>query len=157
MTTASKVIEFATSLKVSEGPKAGKPIKMAPFQKQYIRGAYGKGTLIACLSMARGNGKSMLSSVIALGELIGEWDQQPRREIIVAARTQAQAQIIWNFVAGLAQGLDPDLYERLTFRRGQRLEIAFDDEHVIRCISAQPQNALGTSPTLCIMDERAHW
>ena len=157
MAKAKQAIDFIETLNVPEGPKAGKRIKLAPFQRKFIKGSLKRGNRIGVLSVARGNGKSAISGGLALGHLVGAWDDQPRREIIVAARTQAQANIVWNYVAGLALSLDPAIYERLTFRRGQRLEIAFDGDHVIKCISAQPQNALGTSPTLCIMDERAHW
>jgi len=157
MARAKDATDFIRLLKVPEGPKAGQPIKLAPFQRQFIRGALKAKNKIGVLSVARGNGKSAISGGLALGHLVGAWSPQPRREIIVAARTRDQAQIVWSYVAGLALSLDPALFERLTFRRGQKLEIAFDDDHVIRCISAEPKNALGSSPTLCIMDERAHW
>ena len=57
-------------------------------------------------------------------------------------------------------GLPEDIQERLTFRRSPRLEIEFEDEkgsHYLRAIAAEGRNALGTAPTLVLMDERGHW
>ncbi len=49
---------------------------------------------------------------------------------------------------------------RITIRRQPRFEIQFDDEngpHILRAISADGKSALGSSPTLAILDERGHW
>lgn len=160
MNQGKAAIEFIQTLQVPEGPRAGKSIRLAKFQRDFIRGAMKKQTTVAVLSVGRGNGKSTLSGGIALGSLLGIWDDQPRREILVAARTRDQAQIVFQYVMGLSTSLPDELQEQLTFRRGQRLEIEFDGGdggHILRCIAADPKNALGTSPTLAIMDERGHW
>lgn len=160
MSDAKKAIEFLQTLKVPEGPRAGKPLKLAPFQRKFIRGALKRSTAAAVLSVGRGNGKSAISGGLALGALVGVWDNQPRREILVAARTRDQAKIVWDYVAGLSTSLDEDLQAQLIFRRSPRLEIEFEGGgggHVLRCIAADPKNCLGASPTLAIMDERGHW
>lgn len=160
MTTAKKAIDFIQGLQVPEGPRAGKPIKLAKFQRDFIRGALRKDTAAAVLSVGRGNGKSALSAGLGLGALVGIWDRQPRREILVAARTRDQGKIIWDFVAGLCTSLPEDVQGDLIFRRSPRLEIEYEGDgggHVLRCIAADPKNALGTAPTLAIMDERGHW
>ncbi|MBM3654881.1 MAG: terminase, partial [Alphaproteobacteria bacterium] len=79
---------------------------------------------------------------------------------LVGARTRDQARVIWDYIAGLARSLPDDVQKRLTFRRAPRLEIEFDDEtgpHIVRVLPADGRTALGTSPTLCICDERGHW
>lgn len=160
MTDAQKAIEFIQSLRIPEGPKAGKPLRLAPFQRQFIRGALKKSTAVAVLSVGRGNGKSALTAGLALGELIGAWDRQPRREILAAARTREQAKIIFQYMFGLATSLPDEVQEQLHWRRAPYVEIEYDGDgggHIVRCIAADPKNALGTSPTLAIMDERGHW
>ena len=106
------------------------------------------------------NAKTALASGIALGALLGEWDRQPKREILIAARTRDQAQIAWRFVAGLATSL-PDAVQRgLIYRRSPRLEIEWEGDgggHVVRAIAADGKSALGSAPTLVLMDERGHW
>lgn len=154
---ATRAIRFIEGLEIPEGPLAGRPLKLAPFQKQFIRGALKKDINVGVLSVGRGNAKTALSSGVALGALLGEWDPQPRREILIAARTQNQAKIVWQFVAGFCRSLPEDVQKEITFRRSPRLEIEFEGEHVIRCIPADGKTALGTSPNLVIMDERGHW
>lgn len=155
--TASRFIQ---ALKVPEGKLAGRNIKLAQFQKDFINGAVRRDTATACLSVGRGNGKSTLTAGLGLGSLLGIWDDQPRREILVAARVRDQAAVVFSYVNGLIAGLPDELRDQITVRRGARLEFEFDGGgggHILRCIAAEPKNALGTSPTLCILDERGHW
>ncbi|ROO30414.1 terminase [Salinisphaera orenii MK-B5] len=160
MSDSKKAIDFIQSLEIPEGPKAGKPIKLAKFQKQFIRGALKKSTAVAVLSVGRGNGKSALTAGLALGELLGAWDTQPRREVLTAARTREQAKIVWQFMFGLAATLPDEIQDQLHWRRAPYTEVEFDGDgggHICKCIAADPKNALGTAPTLAIMDERGHW
>ena len=86
--TADIAIQFLETLKIPEGPKAGEPLKLATFQKQFVRGAMAADVMVACLSIGRGNAKTALAAGLALGSLMGIWDDQPRREIILAARNR---------------------------------------------------------------------
>ena len=88
---AEKAVDFLQTLKIPEGPSAGTPINLAPFQRQFVEGALADGIAAAILSIGRGNAKTALSAGIALGGLVGAWDRQPRREILFAARTRDQA------------------------------------------------------------------
>jgi phage terminase large subunit-like protein len=160
MTDAKKAIEFLEGLEIPEGPRAGDRLKLAGFQKRFIRGALKRQTAIAVLSVGRGNAKSALSAGVGLGALLGVWDAQPRREVVVAARTRDQAGIIVDFCRGFLRSLPEDVQEQITYRRNPRLELEFDGDgggHILRGIAADAKNALGGSPTLAIMDERGHW
>ncbi len=157
MKDSTKVIRFLESLRIPEGPKAGEPLKLAPFQKNFVRGALADGINVAVLSIGRGNAKTALSAGIALGALVGAWDDQPRREILLAARTRDQARIAFDFVVGFIQTLPDDEQKKFTIRRSPRLEIEYEDGHFIRAIAADGKTALGSAPTLVLMDERGHW
>lgn len=161
MKASTAATRFLTSLEVPVGPLAGRKLKLAPFQREFVKGALADDTRVAVLSVGRGNGKSALSAGLALGALLGIWDKQPAREILLAARTRDQAQIAWQYAAGLARSLPDEIQARLTFRRSPRLEIEYDDgegePHLLRAIAADGKNALGASPTLVLMDERGHW
>lgn len=160
MTAARDAIAFLETLSVPEGRLAGDPIKLAPFQKRFVRGALAKSTRTAVLSVGRGNGKTALSAGLALGALLGIWDRQPRREVLIAARTRDQARIAWDFCEGFSRSLPHEIQKRLQFRRAPRLEIEFEDEsgsHWLRALAAEGKNALGTAPTFVLMDERGHW
>ena len=157
MKASTKAIRFLESLSIPEGPKAGQAVKLAPFQKQFVKGALADGINVACLSIGRGNAKTALSAGIALGAVMGEWDDQPRREIIIAARTRDQGRIAFNFVTGFIEHLAEEEQERFTIRRNPRLEIEYGDGHLIKVIAADGKSALGSAPTLVLMDERGHW
>lgn len=157
---AVRAMHFMQGLSVPEGPNAGKPVKLAPFQRQFIEGALAPDTSAAVLSIGRGNGKSAITAGLGLGGLLGIWDRQPRREIIAAARTRDQGRIIWDFVAGFAATLPPEIQRQLIYRRAPRLEIEFTGDgggHVLRVIAADGKSALGGAPTMAILDERGHW
>lgn len=160
MKTATKIKRFAKTLRVPTGRLAGDPIRLAAYQSRFIDGAFSDGINVACLSIGRGGGKSTLSAILALGELIGAWSDVAEREILIAAKTQKQAQICWSYVVSLSRTLPEDVQQQITIRRQPRFEIQFDDHngpHLLTAISADGKSALGTSPTLAILDERGHW
>lgn len=160
MLASTKAVRFLETLLIPEGPKAGESLKLAPFQKQFVKGALPPETSIAVLSIGRGNAKTALSAGLALGALLGEWDDQPHREIVLAARTRDQARIAWDFVAGFVRSLPEETQKALTFRRSPRLEIEYEGDgggHFVRAIAADGKSALGGAPTLVVMDERGHW
>lgn len=160
MAPAERAMHFMHGLSVPEGKNAGKPVVLAPFQRQFIKGALAADTSTAILSIGRGNGKSAITAGLALGGLIGVSDRQPRREIIAAARTRDQGRIIWDFVSGFAASLPPEIQKQLIYRRAPRLEIEFTGDgggHVLRVIAADGKSALGGAPTMAILDERGHW
>jgi phage terminase large subunit-like protein len=160
MTDAAKAIRFLQTLAIPEGPLAGRRLKLAPFQKQFVEGALDPATDIAVLSVGRGNAKSALSAGVALGALLGEWDRQPRRDVIIAARTRDQARVAWNFAAAFCTSLPEDMQRQIIFRRSPRLEISFEGDggnHVLRAIAADGKSALGSGSTMAILDERGHW
>lgn len=159
-TPAERAMRFMHGLAIPEGPNAGKPVELAPFQRRFIEGAMADDTANAVLSIGRGNGKSAITAGLALGGLVGIWDRQPRREIIAAARTRDQGRIIWDFVAGFAATLPLEVQRHLIYRRAPRLEIEFGGDgggHVLRVIAADGKSALGGAPTMAILDERGHW
>lgn len=160
MTTASEAIRFMQSLRIPEGKRAGDPVKLAPFQRQFVKGALARDVNTAVLSIGRGNAKTALSAGLALAALVGVIDKQPKREIILAARTRDQARIAWQFAAGFAQSLPDEVQRGLIFRRSPRLEIEWEGDgggHFLRGIAADGKSALGGAPTLVLMDERGHW
>ena len=64
---AAKACRFLERLTVPEGPRAGDRIKLAPFQKQFVRGALAPDVNVGALSIGRGNAKTALSAGLALG------------------------------------------------------------------------------------------
>jgi len=159
-TAATAALRFLETLSVPEGPRAGRRLRVAPFQKQFVRGALAPNVSVAALSVGRGNAKSALSAGLALGALLGEFDRQPRREIPIAARTRDQARIAWNFCVAFAHTLPDEVVAQLEFRRQPRYEIEYTGDgggHILRAIAADGRSALGGAPTFALLDERGHW
>ncbi|MEP0322883.1 terminase large subunit domain-containing protein [Bauldia litoralis] len=157
---SAAAVRFLQSLAIPEGPSAGKSVRLAPFQKQFVKGSLAKNVSVAALSIGRGNAKTALSAGLGLGALLGKIDNQPRREIVIAAKTRDQGRIAWNFVEGFSRSLPEETQKRLTFRRAPRLEIEFEGDgggHVLRVLASDAKNALGGAPTLALLDERGHW
>lgn len=157
--TAATVIAFLETLRIPEGPKAGTPLVLAEYQRRFIRGAMADSVMVACLSIGRGNAKTALAAGIGLGAVMGVWDNQPRREIILAARNRDQAKIAFGFILGFIDGLSEDERELFTIRRGSRLEVEYSANGggLVRAIAADGRSILGGAPTLAILDERAAW
>lgn len=157
---ADLAIKFIETLKIPEGPNAGKPLKLAPFQKKFVRGALAKDNKISVLSIGRGNAKTALSSAIALGAFLGEWDTQPNRLIVLAARSRDQGAIAFDFAVAFLRSLPEDVQSQVKVRRSPRLELEIFTEtgsHILRVISSDGRTALGSAPTLVLLDERGHW
>ncbi len=152
-------IRFLQTLKIPEGPKAGQKLKLAEFQKKFVRGALDPENMVAVLSIGRGNAKTALAAGIALGSVMGVWDKQPKREILMAARNRDQAKIAFNFLVGFVDSLPKAKREKFQVRRGSRLEVEFmgNGGGLARCIAADGRSILGGAPTLAILDERAAW
>lgn len=158
---AIRAIQFLGLLCVPEGKKAGKPLKLADFQRKFVKGALAKNVMVGVLSIGRGNAKTALSAGLAMAELVGALEEhpQPKREIILAARNRDQARTAFNFLLGYIQGL-PDADQSLfIIRRGSKLEVEFagNGGGLARVIAADGKSVLGGAPTLAIMDERAAW
>lgn len=96
---------------------------------------------------------------IGLGSRMGVWDDQPKREIILAARNRDQAKTAFQFVVGFIEGLSEEEQELFIIRRGSKLEVEYSANGggPVRCIAADGKSILGGAPTLAILDERATW
>lgn len=160
-TPPMRALSFLGLLKVPEGKNAGKPLKLAGFQRKFVKGALAPKVMVGVLSIGRGNAKTALSAGLALAELVGALEEQPqpRREIILAARNRDQARIAFNFLVGYLDGLPEEDQAQFIIRRGSKLEVEFEGNGagLARVIAADGKSILGGAPTLAILDERAAW
>ncbi len=162
MTVAEAIREhIETKLRVPTGQKAGERMLLYPAQWEWLQGAFQPDIQMAILCMARGGGKTCFAAAIAHAGLVGVCDDQPRREIVIAARTLEQGRIAYQFVVAFIEGLPPEEQERYTIRKAPRLEITYRDpdgiEHTLKVAASDARSQLGGSPTLVIFDERGHW
>jgi phage terminase large subunit-like protein len=157
---ADDVIKFIERLIVPSGEGAGKPFKLLPFQKQFIREIYtprdkqGKRLVRrAILSMGRKNGKTAIIAALVLAHLIGP-EAIPNGEIYSAANDRDQAAIVFKFAKQIVEG-DPELDQFVKVVPSTKTILGLRMGSVYRAISAEAGTKHGYSPSLVIYDELA--
>jgi phage terminase large subunit-like protein len=149
-----RIIAFIEACCVTpEGEHVGQPLKLAPFQKKFIRAVYNNphGTRRAYLSMARKNGKTALIACLVLAHLVGPAVVLNGR-IVSGARSRDQAAQVFELASKMVQ-----LSERLQkvvriVPSGKRLVgLTYNTE--FQALAADGTTAHGLSPVLAILDE----
>lgn len=156
---AKAVIRFIEHLTIPSGTGQGKPFRLEPFQKKFIRDVYephiGTRRVVrrAILSMARKNGKTALIAAIVLAHLIGP-EATVHGEIYSAANDRDQAGIVFKFAKQIVD-LEPDLAAELDVIPSTKTMIARRTGSVYRAISAEAGTKHGYLPSVVIYDELA--
>ena len=145
---AARYIAFIEShLLVPKGYGQGKPVKLRPFQKRIIRGAFGKGVRTGLVSMPRGNAKTALAAMLALAELFAGPESA---EVLVVASDQRQAMILFRMAVRMIQ-LSPELAERCHVYQ-DRIEFPERGSRLVP-LPAEPDALHGWDPSLLVVDE----
>lgn len=149
---AERVIAFIEQYcLIPEGEHVGKPIKLAPFQKKFIRDVYRKGVRRAYLSIARKNGKTALIASLVLAHLVGPEAKQ-NSQIVSGARSRDQAALVFNLAAKMVQ-LSQKLSEIVRIVPSGKRLIGLPMNVEYRALAADGTTAHGLSPVLAILDE----
>jgi phage terminase large subunit-like protein len=131
----------------------GQPIKLADFQKAFIRDVYDNphGTRHAILSTARKNAKTATIACLLLAHLIGP-EKQQGSQIISGALSRDQAALVFNLACKMLdmQPAFEGLYRIVPSGKriyGLRMNVEY------RALAADGTTAHGLSPVLSILDE----
>lgn len=145
---AARYIAFIQEfLIVPKGYGAGKPVKLHRFQKDIIRGAFGRKVRTGLVSMPRGNGKSALAAMLSLAELFAGPESA---EVLIVASDQRQAMITFRMAARMIE-LNPELAERCHIYQ-DRIEVPHNGARLFP-LPAEPGALHGWDPSLLIVDE----
>jgi phage terminase large subunit-like protein len=138
---------------VPEGKSVGQPIKLMPFQRDFILAIYDnpQGTSRAYLSVARKNGKSALIAGILLAHIVGPEARQ-NSQIISGARSRDQASLVFRLAEKMVR-LSPKLSSLVKIIPSQKSLIGLALNVEYKAISAEAGTAHGLSPVLAILDE----
>ena len=153
------MIKFIERLTVPSGHGMGKPFKLEPFQKLFIRAIYEphlglrRAVRRAILSMARKNGKTALIAAIVLAHLVGP-EAVVHGEIYSAANDRDQAAIVYKFARQMVD-LEPELAAEIDLVPSTKTMIARRTGSVYRAISAEAGTKHGYLPNVVIYDELA--
>ena len=154
MTRGRKVCDFIEKFcLIPEGADVGKPIKLLPFQRKFIKEVFDNpnGTSRAYLSVARKNGKSALIAAIVLAHLIGPEARQ-NSQLISGARSREQAALVFKLAEKMVR-LSPELIKVIRIVPSQKMLIGLIMNVEYKAISAEAGTAHGLSPVLAILDE----
>jgi phage terminase large subunit-like protein len=154
-----QIIEFIEKLTIPSGKGQGKPFKLRPFQKRFIKDIYeprcnGKRVVRrAILSLGRKNGKTALTAAIVLVHLVGP-AAEPNGEIYSAANDRDQASIVFKFAKQMVE-LEPDLLRRIEIIQSTKTMLARQTGSIYRAVSAESGTKHGYLPSLVVYDELA--
>lgn len=152
MNTADKVIAFCERYCIiPEGNLVGQPMKLAPFQKKFIKAIYNDKVRRGYLSIGRKNGKTALIAAILLAHIDGPVAVQ-NSQIISGARSRDQASLVFSLAAKMVQ-LSPVLRERIRIVPSSKRLIGLAMNVEYRALAADGTTAHGLSPVLAILDE----
>lgn len=157
LSRVGRVIAFLEALPVTSGALAGKPLKMRPWQRKFLKSIYApdaKGNRpvrTAVLCMARKNGKTGLAAGLALCHLAGP-EAEPRGQVYSAANDRAQAALLYAEMAAIIERV-PFLDERLSLRRHAKEIENMEDGSVYAALSADVPGKHGLSPSFVVYDE----
>ena len=153
----SQLEAYLASLTVTQGRRAGELLTVLPWQSRFVAGAFEPGRTTAALSVARGNGKTVLVAGIACAALDGPL-AVPRGETIIVASSFAQACIAFDHTVAF---MGDKLRERKRYRFWQTGQLSrIEDKETgasVRAIGSDPKRAHGLAPSLILADEPAQW
>lgn len=132
---------------VPKGVGGGEPVKLRSFQKEIIRGAYGKGVRTALTSLPRANGKTSLAAMLALAEMFAG---DMSAEVLVVATDERQARLTLNLARRMIE-LNPELADRTHIYK-DRIVVPQNDA-TLTPLPADPSALHGWDPSLMIVDE----
>jgi len=161
LSRAARVIAFLESLPCTKGYGAGAPLKLLPFQREWIEAVYAEGengqrlVSTAVLSTGRGNGKTVMIAGLCLAHLVGP-EVVPRAEVYSAAATREQAALIFDELEAWTVRVDW-LQARLNVKRFGKIIEDMTTGSLYRALASDAPAAHGLSPSFVAADELAQW
>lgn len=154
-------LEFASTLRHTKGPDAGKSLILEPFQIFIICAIYGfrskkdpKTRMVTdvIVFIPRKAGKSTLTAAIALYEL--NWGEAGA-EVYTLATTREQASIVFNAATGFVENMPHDVAQLYAVQRNQ-ITKAGDSQTKFKALSRDTKKSGdGMNPSCAIIDEAA--
>lgn len=154
MTRGERVIAFIERYcKAPEGEHVGKPLKLEPFQVDFIREVYDNpaGTRRGILSIGRKNGKTALIAGILLAHICGP-EAVLNTQIVSGAMSRDQASVVFALACKMIQ-LSPEMTKITRIVPSSKRILGLTRNVEFRALSADGRTAHGLSPVLAILDE----
>jgi phage terminase large subunit-like protein len=155
--SAADVIGFLeTHCFVPEGPLVGQPIKLAPFQRDFIEAVYDNPhgpTRRAILSTGKKNAKTTLCACLLINHLCGPSAQhRPNSQLYSAAQSRDQASLIFGAAAKMIR-MNPKLRRAVAIQETAKSLICGELGVRYKALSAEAGTTQGVQPQFAIHDE----
>lgn len=155
LSRAERAIKFIeTYCRPPKGTGHGKPIKLAAFQKDFLKAALADEIDLAVLGTPRGNGKSTFGGALAVWALFDD-DETGAPQVPVIATTVGQAiRSVYGVAAAMVKA-EPELLSRSLIFTGigtSRISTPFNGGEMFP-ISNDPDGLQGLDYSLAIFDE----
>ena len=144
MTRGDRVIAFIERFcKAPEGEHVGKPLKLEPFQVDFIREVYDNpaGTRRGILSIGRKNGKTALIAGILLAHICGP-EAVLNTQIVSGAMSRDQAAVVFALACKMIQ-LSPEMTKITRIVPSSKRILGLTRNVEFRALSADGRTAHG--------------
>jgi len=154
------IIAFCHSLKVPAGIFVGQPLRLRPFQMDFLRDVYNprgpdgrRKRRQAVMSVGRRAGKTLLAALVILIHLVGP-AKRPHSTIASAATSRKQAGIVFRFVAAMVRA-NKTIAKRLKVIDSTKSVVNKTDSSHYMAIAAEAGGQFGEGLDLVVYDELA--
>ena len=160
-TMAKNLEAYIGGLVIPQGRFAGQPFRLFPWQRRFLRGAFGQPDDSA-LSVSRGAGKTTFIAALAAACVDGPL-AEPNAESLIIASSFDQGLICWRHVLRLLQPvLDRDgvgVKGRFRMQDSANRATLTDTRTgaMLKVMGSDPKRLHGAAPRLLIGDELAQW
>jgi phage terminase large subunit-like protein len=143
-----------TYCRAPKGKGFGRPLKLAGFQKEFLKAALADGVDAAILQTPRGNGKSSLGGALAVWALFDD-DATGAPQVPIIATTVGQAKRSCYGVAEAMVRADPELSDRALIYTGTATNriLCVGNGGELFPIANDTDGLQGLDPSLAIVDE----
>lgn len=161
LTRAERVLAFMESLPITKGFGAGETVKLEPFQRDWILAIYDQDpeglrkVRTGLLSVARGNGKTVLCAGLALCHLVGP-EAERRGECYSAAATKEQSALI--FAEMEATIIETQwMAARLNVKTFNKVIEDPETGSLYKALASDGKSVHGLASSFVVCDELAQW
>ena len=157
-TRPDSVVPWLESLEISQGEGAGGPLRLFPWEREWIEALERSRRRTVALSIARGAGKSTLTGSLGAAAVGGPW-AVPRGLVLIVASTFKQARVAFGHSLAFMKPIiaeDPERWRVLDSEQSARIEDRRTGA-VLEAREAVPGSLHGPAPVLVIGDEPSQW
>jgi phage terminase large subunit-like protein len=137
--------------RIPEGRFVGRPVKLTPKQRKWIKRIYDTPTRTFILSMGRKNGKTAFIAFLLLLHTCGP-EARPNSQLYSGAQSKEQAAIVFGLASKIVR-MSPDLNVVMIIRDTVKQLLCPALGTVYRSLSAEASTAYGLSPVFNVHDE----